>query len=109
MPTVYSQLAGREVDTESEEWRHECECRWLLRAKPTRTEKHVWLYGVRDRSMVVRHDPATGQDVYLENWRQITGGLKSIASVRNLASADRMLADAKRLYEIAQQAAEPAA
>ncbi|KAA2241124.1 DUF7696 family protein [Salinarimonas soli] len=34
-PTAYSHLAGREVSTWSEEWRHECEVAAVLAMSPT--------------------------------------------------------------------------
>ncbi|AOO80738.1 DUF7696 family protein [Bosea vaviloviae] len=33
-PLVYSHLAGREVSTWSEEWKHECEIAYLLELPP---------------------------------------------------------------------------
>lgn len=96
--TAYSHLAGREVDTWSEDWRHETECRWLLTAKPSRTEKHLWLFGVRDRAKII--DPNTG--ALREDWRVIAERKTSITQARGLRSADRILADARRLHEISQ-------
>ena len=38
--TAYSLLEAREVDTYSEEWRHECECRSLAKA-PTDARRRI--------------------------------------------------------------------
>lgn len=93
---VYSKLAGREVDSSSEEHRHECECRWLLAHKPTRLAKHLWLYGVKDKIIVA--NPITGE--LRENYKDLLEVRKSILTARGLAAADRILADAKKLYDI---------
>lgn len=37
-----SELTGQPIDTYSEAWRHECECRWLL-ALPGKHERHAFL------------------------------------------------------------------
>lgn len=42
---VYSKLLGSEVDSWSEDWRHECECSSIL-AMPTRDARHDFLLGV---------------------------------------------------------------
>lgn len=91
---VFSILAGREVDCGSEEWRHECECKWMLANKPTRSTKHLWLYGTYDRKHVVSH---TGK--LRDDWKLMATEKSSILHKRGLAAADRMLADAKRIYE----------
>ena len=99
MPTAYSHLAGREVDTSSEEWRHECECRWLLTQKATRTQKHLHLYGVADRQQLFGYDK-TGRQVlaadYTSRWTVKTPLMK----FRGLEAADHLLSEAKRLYEL---------
>jgi len=99
MPTVYSHLAGAEVDSSSEAWRHECECRWLLAAKPTRTQKHMHLYGVADRATLMTYD-AKGRQVLRADHATLAQTKTSILKVRGLEAADRMLADAKRLYDL---------
>ena len=38
-------LDGREVDTASEDWRHECEAR-AIAALPTLAERRAWLEGI---------------------------------------------------------------
>lgn len=93
---VYSKLLGREVDDSSEEWRHECECRWLLDHKQNRSQKHLWLYGVKDRSIVV--NLITG--VLRDNYKDLLGAKKNILTARGLAAADKILADAKKLYDM---------
>jgi hypothetical protein len=44
-PMAYSRLAGREVSTWSEEWKHECEIAYLARLKPDK--QRAMLYGVQ--------------------------------------------------------------
>lgn len=102
---VYSILAGAEVDSGSETWRHETECKWLLTNKPTRSLKHRWLYGVDDRRQLFRSNPMTGQPELRDNLNAIWGRddrgrqIKPIIAWRGLEAADRMLADAKKIYD----------
>lgn len=104
MPTAFSHLLGRDVDTDSEEWRHETECRWLLRAKPTRSAKHLHLYGVQDRDTLFRFNQATGQMELREDYRKLWPKddrgrtINPLMHWRGIEAADRILADAKRLY-----------
>ena len=108
MTMVFSQLAGGEVDCASEAWRHECECRWLLNNKPTRTAKHLYLYGVPDRATLFERNGLTGEmrlkEGYQKLWPKNDKGwtIKPLMGVRTLEAADRILADARRLYELAQ-------
>ena len=44
-PMAYSRLAGREVSTCSEEWKHECEIAYLARLTPEKLRG--MLYGVQ--------------------------------------------------------------
>ncbi len=44
-PMAYSRLAGREVSTWSEEWKHECEIAYLAGMKPDKLKG--MLYGVQ--------------------------------------------------------------
>jgi len=44
-PMAFSLLAGREVSTSSEEWRHECEVAFLL--DMTSERRRVMLYGIK--------------------------------------------------------------
>lgn len=44
-PMAYSRLAGREVSTWSEEWKHECEIAYLAGMKPEKLR--AMLYGVQ--------------------------------------------------------------
>lgn len=108
MPTVISELTGEPVDTASEAWRHECECSWLLANKPTKGEKHLHLYGVRDREQLFEFSAATGKVELAENWEkrvaQVDGRpALTVLKVRGLAAADRLLEDAKRLWEARQR------
>lgn len=41
-------LDGREVPTDSEHWRHECEAR-AIAALPTLNERRAWLEGIEQR------------------------------------------------------------
>ena len=108
MTMVFSQLAGAEVDCASEIWRHECECRWLLTNKPTRTAKHLYLYGVPDRAMLFERNGLTNElrlrDGYQKLWPKNEKGwtIKPLMGVRTLEAADRILADARKLHELAQ-------
>lgn len=109
MPTAYSILAGADVDTHSEAWRHECECRWLLTAKPTRADKHRYLYGVNDRQQIFKPDKKTGQPVLRDDlkntWPKDSSGrpIRPLMAVRSLEAADRILADARRIHEFSTQ------
>jgi hypothetical protein len=100
MPTAYSHLAGRDVDTASEDWRHECECRWLLSHKPTRHDKHMYLYGVPDRERLMAFNRTTGKfglaDDHTKRW---VGSDKPLMHNRGLEAVDRLLADARTIYE----------
>lgn len=102
MPTAYSHLAGREVDTWSEEWRLECECLSLLRRYPTRSQKHLYLYGVSDRRQLFTFNPRTGKEELAEDHKLRWADQKHppLMKHRGLASADKLLADARRLHEI---------
>lgn len=102
MTTAYSHLTGAEVDTNSEAWRHECECRWLLANKPTKSTKHLHLYGVTDRASLFTKNPQTGaMDVLATDLpARWTTQSKPLMHFRGLAAADRLLADARKLYEL---------
>lgn len=108
MPTAFSHLAGREVDTSSEEWRRECECRHLINTYPTREKKHYFLYGVHDRDFLFRRNALTGdlmlKEDYTKLWPKDAKGrtIKPLMGHRSLEEADRILADAKRLFELMQ-------
>lgn len=43
MSDVISELTGQPADTSSEEWRHECECRWILDNIKTREQRREHL------------------------------------------------------------------
>jgi hypothetical protein len=97
MPTAYDPLTGAEVDTATEEWRHLCECQWLLNAKPTRSQKHMYLYGVPDRAKLFKTDPKTGAVTVTTDFPK---GVRPLMKVRSLEAADRILADARKLHEL---------
>lgn len=90
---------GRQVSNYSEEFRHECECRWLLANKPTRSQKHMHLYGVPDRELLFDYDPKAGgkrlADDHAKRW-QIP---MPLMKVRGIEAADRILADARKIHE----------
>lgn len=48
MPTAISELTGEEVDTWSEAYRHECECRFVLQM-PTREARKQYLLDITKR------------------------------------------------------------
>lgn len=110
MPTAFDPLTGQEVDTASEAWRHVCECRHLLKAYPTRTQKHMHLYGVVDRSMLFEFNPKTGltvlKDDHKKLWSKDHRGrtINPIMHWRGIEAADRILADARKLHDIAAKA-----
>lgn len=112
-----SEFTGEPVeDTNSEAWRYECEIRYLLDNYPRRVDKHLFLYGVEDREDLFRIDNQTGQKEIKEQYdRSKSGTLRnmpaSVFKFRGLEEADKILADAKRLYELRQKraAAQPAA
>jgi hypothetical protein len=108
MPTAYSHLAGEDVDTASEAWRHETECRWLLTAKPTRTEKHMHLYGVPNRDQLMEYDPKAGARRLAGDHAKRWTAANPLMKWRGLEAADRILADAKRLHELSQPTPEGA-
>lgn len=99
MPTAYDPITGQDVDTASEAWRHSCECRWLLEAKPTRREKHVHLFGVHDREQLFTYDAATGRPVLREDHQKLWLTKMPLMKMRGIEAADRILADARKLHE----------
>lgn len=106
MPTAVSELTGEPVDTSSEEWRHHCECSWLLANKPTKMAKHLHLYGVHDREQLFQFNTKTGRAELAEDWRARLIEQRPLMRVRSLEAADRILADAKRLHEKRKQGTE---
>lgn len=108
MPMVFDPLTGKDVDSASEEWRHSCECRHILRAYPTRQQKHLHLYGVPDRAMLLERDQA-GEMVmrqdYKKLWPKNDRGrtVNPLMHWRGIDEADRILADARKLYEQTQK------
>lgn len=105
MATAFDELTGETVDTSSEAWRHRCECSWLLTNKTTRAEKHMHLYGVWDREQLFEFDAATGRMELAKEWdKRIPKDARPLIKFRGLAAADRILEDAKRLWQIRQEA-----
>ena len=106
MPAAFDPITGQDVDTASEAWRHSCECRWLLTAKPTRTDKHLHLYGVSDRAMLFESNSKTGQTVLRDDhkklWPKNDRGrtINPLMHWRGIEEADRILADARKLHEM---------
>lgn len=43
-----SELTGTEVASDSEAWRHECECRWVLDGMADREQRNAYLDGETD-------------------------------------------------------------
>lgn len=78
-PMVFSRLAGREVSTWSEEWKHECEIAYLAGMKPEKLR--AMLYGVQGGEgdsargiKQVRGDAAVAQLVSeIERYRLASG------------------------------------
>ena len=93
---------GRRVSNYSEEWRHECMCRWLLINKPTRTLKHLFLYGVPDRNRLFRFNPKTGKSELVDDYRNLWVDPRSPPLMKHhgIKAADRLLDDARRLREL---------
>lgn len=95
MATAISEFTGEPVDTASEEWRHECECRYMLDHFTTRDQRNLHIEGVPK--------PAPGQRF-----------VKGLRTYRGDEAAQRLVDDTKRLFAIrkersrAQPAAQPA-
>lgn len=110
MPTAFSHLAGRYVDTYSPEWQRECECRYLLQRFPTREKKHIFLYGVPDRAdlfevvKTYQDGEEKGEIVLKQDHAKMWDKRHPpVMKHRGLEEADRLLADAKRLYDLTQK------
>ena len=78
-PMTWSRLAGREVSTWSEEWKHECEIAYLAGMKPEKLR--AMLYGVQgaqdESARGIKHhrgDAAVAQLVSeIERFKAATG------------------------------------
>lgn len=108
MPT--SEFTGQHLDSASEAYRYECELRHLLTTCPTRRDKHLFLYGVEDREELFFFNSQTGNKEFREQYdRSKSGTLRklpaSVFKFRGLEEADKILADARRLYELRQKRA----
>ncbi|HEY8566574.1 MAG TPA: hypothetical protein VIL65_13805 [Beijerinckiaceae bacterium] len=79
MRRAYYHFAGREVDTASEEWRHETEVAYVLAMNPD--ERKAFIDGVPN------------------------SGLRGVIAMRGQAAADRLLDDVRRLAEIRRERA----
>jgi len=75
--TAFSHLAGREVSTWSEEWRHECEVAAVLAMSPTQCKSFF--------------DGTTGEDGRKE---------RGVVDIRGAAAAERIKQDMFRLEEL---------
>lgn len=53
--TTVTLVDGRQVDSDSEDWRHECEAR-AIAALPTLTERRAWLQSLEHRRGKVEAD-----------------------------------------------------
>jgi hypothetical protein len=78
MTQKISEFTDQPVDTFSESWRHECECRWLL-ALPTREQRNRFLYGYTD---------SAGKKQ------------RGVADIRGAEAAAKLKRDAERLFYI---------
>ena len=98
MPAIYSELLDRMCDSHSEEWRHECECRWLLIQKSDPVQLNLYLYGVENRSEVVIKD-ASGQERLMPEQSRLWKDPKTkpLSAHRGLKSADKLLSDLLKL------------
>lgn len=78
-PLAYSRLAGREVSTWSEEWKHECEIAYLAGMKPDKLRGMLYgVQGAQDESASgikqKRGEAAVAQLVSeIERYKQVTG------------------------------------
>lgn len=91
MPTEYSILAGRDVDTASEEWRHECECMTVI-AMPDRAHRIRYLYGVVAKW-------SDGRDKVEQ---------RGVKHIRGEAAARRIQDDCMRIHEARKANTAPA-
>jgi hypothetical protein len=81
-PTAYSYLAGREVSTWSEEWRHECEVAAVLAMSPDQRRSFF--------------DGATNS---------VSGRKeRGVTDIRGAAAVERIKADMMRLEELRRDA-----
>lgn len=87
MTTAISEFTGQPVDTFSEEWRHECECRALL-AMPSREARNRFLNGYTDHAGKKR---------------------PGVLTFRGQAGVDRLRNDAEKLFYLRRDRAAAAA
>ncbi|MEY8688414.1 MAG: hypothetical protein AB9M53_00860 [Leptothrix sp. (in: b-proteobacteria)] len=81
MATAFSVLAGADVDTASEAWRHDCECRAVL-AMTDRDARLKYLFGVEERWSDGRLKVVT----------------RGVAHIRGREAADRIKSDAMKIF-----------
>jgi hypothetical protein len=98
MAEVYSELLSRPCDSYSEEWRHECECRWLLKEKPDPIQLNLYLYGVENRDQVVTKD-AAGKDRLVADHARLWKDPKTkpLSAYRGLHQTDQIREDVLKL------------
>lgn len=91
MPT--SEFTGQPADTSSEDWRHECEVRWLL-DELTLEQRRAYVNGVIERS--------GGRDI-------VTA--KGVRQKRGAEAAEKIINDLRKLnaLRLARKTAQPAA
>ena len=89
MTPPISEFTGQPVtDTTSEEWRHECECRYVLDCMPDKITRQRYLYGEMDLGATVKR--------------------RGIAQIRGKAEADRIRDGVLKLYRLRKEQAEAA-
>ncbi len=83
---VRSELSDEPVDMDSEAWRHECECRYVLDGLHSRESRNRWLYG-NDDGKDRNYGPGS------------TNSKKCVAAKRGVEAADRIKADVLAIIE----------
>lgn len=76
-----SEFTGKEVPNTSEEWRHECECRWLLD-------------GFKDRD---------ARNLYLDGGMVDSKFKRGVKQARGEAAVNVLRADTLRLFQLRQE------
>lgn len=101
-----SEFDGRELASDGEEHRHECEVRWVLDKLTTSEARHRHVFGAQHRDDLFRFDQSTGKMVPRDDRKP---DRMSIYAWRGLEAADRIMNDAIKLHELrkARRAAAP--